>query len=136
MPRLQAILLSLALLCVAGVAEARKEALVDPPPIPIPTELTQDQVVKSIKAGLYGRGWAVALEEPGHMESTLNLRDHVARIDIKYDSRQITIAYLDSSNLDYKNVRGTRYIHPNYLNWINYLKNDIASNMQMVMMLH
>jgi hypothetical protein len=49
---------------------------------------------------------------------------------VTYDDNQVRIAYVDSSNLDYMDKRGTRYIHPNYLGWIGFLVNDIGTNLK------
>ena len=68
-------------------------------------------------------------EQPGTIDSTLHLREHVARIKVDYDASQVRIAYVDSSNLDFKEKRGKRYIHGNYLGWIGYLVNDISTNL-------
>jgi hypothetical protein len=124
----RALLVAFSLLLSTGVVQARKAELVDPAPIAIPATLTQAQVVTEIKRALIGRGWEVTAEQPGEIESTLHLREHVARIKVTYDASQARITYVDSSNLDYTDRRGTRYIHPNYLGWIGFLVNDITTN--------
>lgn len=129
--RFRHIIVLLSLLLVAGAASAGKAELVNPGLVAVPAGLSEQQVVKDVKRALLGRGWVVALEQPGHIESTLNLRDHVARIDIKYDTHQIAIAYLDSDNLDYHEKNGKTWIHSNYLSWIDYLVQDMTTNMQL-----
>ena len=131
MHHLRNLVVLLSLLFVAGVASARNAELVNPPPVAVPANISQEQVLKDIKRALAGRGWVVALEQPGHIESTLNLRDHVARIDIKYDAREVRIAYIDSRNLDYKMRKGKASIHRNYLSWIDNIARDMATNMQL-----
>ena len=126
----RALLIACALFLFAGVVQARKAELVDPAPIAIPAGLTQAQVTKEIKRALVGRGWEITTEQPGEIDSTLHLREHVARIKVAYDASQVRIAYLDSTNLDYTDKRGTRYIHPNYLGWIGFLVNDIGTNLK------
>ncbi len=121
----------LSLLFVSGAAIARNAELVNPAPVAVPAGITQEQAVKDIKRALAGRGWVVALEQPGHIESMLNLREHVARIDIKYDARDVVVTYLDSRNLDYKMKNGKASIHRNYLSWIDNITRDIATNMQL-----
>ena len=117
------------LFAFSGQVQARAAELVDPAPIAIPAGLTTAQVTKEIKRALIGRGWEVTSEQPGTIDSTLHLRDHVARIKLNYDASQVRIAYVDSSNLDYKEKRGKRYIHGNYLGWIGFLVNDISTNL-------
>jgi hypothetical protein len=118
----------LSLFAFAGLVHARSAALVDPDPVAIPAGLSQEQVVKDIKRALIGRGWSVTTEQPGEIQSTLNLRDHVARIKVSYDAQQVRLAYMDSSNLDYKLKRGKPVIHGNYLGWIGFLVNDLNTN--------
>ena len=49
---------------------------------------------------------------------------------MSYDDRQVRFAYVDSSNLDYRVKRGEPQIHSNYLGWIGYLVDDLATNLQ------
>lgn len=118
-------------LVTMGSAQARKAELVDPDPVAIPANLDQAQVVKDIKRALIGRGWSVTAEQPGEIDSTLNLREHVARIKVSYDTTQVRFAYVDSSNLDYKEKNGKRYIHRNYLSWIGFLVADLNNNFKL-----
>lgn len=127
---LQGMLALLALVAFAGDAEARRAPLVDPEPVAIPAGLTAEQVAADIKRALVGRGWEVVSEQPGQIESTLHLREHVATISVDYDDKQVRFAYVDSSNLDYRVKRGEPQIHSNYLGWIGYLVDDLATNLQ------
>ena len=106
-------------------AQAR-EMLVDPEPVAIPAEgVTPDEVAQAIKAALIGRTWTVEKMAPGRIDAALYIRKHVARVAITYDASTIRIAYQSSENLDYKEKRGKRYIHDNYLGWIENLVGDI-----------
>ena len=111
---------------------ARQVPLTDPEPIAVPAGMKIDQVTKAIKASLVGRTWAVASEEPGHIVSTLNLREHMAKIDIVYDVQTIRIKYLDSGELLYAEKKGQRMIHHNYLNWIQNLVTDMNRNLTLL----
>ncbi|HEY7638490.1 MAG TPA: hypothetical protein VH814_02110 [Steroidobacteraceae bacterium] len=111
---------------------ARQAPLVDPEPVAVPAGLKLEQVTKAVKAALVGRTWAVTSEEPGHIVSTLNVREHMAKIDIVYDVRTIKIKYLDSGELMYAEKKGQRMIHHNYLNWVQNLVNDMNRNLQLV----
>ena len=73
-----------------------------------------------IRAGIH-KGWKMKEVKPGHIVGTLNLRDHMAKINIKYTAKRYSITYKDSSNLNYD---GTN-IHRNYNNWIIYLDRAI-----------
>ena len=123
------LLLVSALLFLMG---ARQVPLTDPEPIAVPAGVKIEQVTKAIKAALVGRTWVVAQEEPGHMVATLNLREHMAKIDIVYDLQTIKIQYLDSGELMYAEKKGQRVIHRNYLNWIANLRNDMNRNLTLV----
>lgn len=112
----------------------RQAPLVDPDPITIPAGLSAQDVARAIKMSLINRTWTVTREAPGEIDATLNLRDHVARIAITYDDAQVRIAYLSSENLKFEEKRGTRYIHKNYLSWINNLTGDISRQLQMLSM--
>jgi hypothetical protein len=111
---------------------ARQVPLTDPQPIAVPAGLKVEQVSKAIRAALAGRAWAVTSEEPGHIVSTLNVREHMAKIDIVYDLQTITIKYLESGELMYAEKKGQRMIHRNYLNWILNLVNDMNRNLVLV----
>ena len=115
----------LCLLAIVSPLHAR-EILVDPEPIAIPAEgITQDEVLDSIKAALMGRTWTIEKVAPGRVDAALYIRRHVARIAITFDDAAIRIAYQSSDNLDFKEKRGKRYIHENYLGWIQNLVGDI-----------
>ena len=111
---------------------ARQVPLTDPAPLAVPAGLKLEQVAKAIKASLVGRTWAVTTEEPGHIVSTLNLREHMAKIDIVYDLQTIKIQYVDSGELLYAEKKGQRVIHRNYLNWIQNLVNDMNRNLTLI----
>ena len=111
---------------------ARQVPLTDPEPVAVPAGLKLEQVTKAIKAALVGRTWAVTSEEPGHIVSTLNLREHMAKIDIVYDLQTVKIKYLDSGELMYAEKKGQRMIHRNYLNWVQNLVNDMNRNLTLV----
>jgi len=119
--RLRALLLlPVALLLMAATP------LVDPAPIPVPAGLDAKAVATSIRLGGAQRGWLVTRQDPGAMELTLNIRTHVAKLGVKYDTQSIQLTYLDSTNLDYEEKKGNRYIHRNYPKWVNNLVNDIT----------
>jgi len=111
---------------------ARQVPLTDPQPIAVPAGLKVEQVSKAIRAALAGRAWTVTSEEPGHIVSTLNVREHMAKIDIVYDVQTIAIKYLESGELMYAEKKGQRMIHRNYLNWILNLVNDMNRNLVLV----
>jgi len=106
--------------------------LVDPAPIAVPAGLDDKAVAKAIRLGGAQRGWLVTRQDPGAMELTLNIRTHMAKVGVKYDTRSIQLTYLDSTNLDYEEKKGNRYIHRNYPKWVNNLANDITVQLSLV----
>ena len=108
---------------------ARQVPLVNPDPIAVPAGLTEAKVARSIKAALVGREWVVNEEKPGKMIATLNLRTHMAKIDINFNTSKVSIQYLDSNELMYGEKKGVTVIHRNYLSWIQNLVTDISRNM-------
>ena len=108
---------------------ARQVPLVDPEPFAVPAGLTEARVAKAIKAALVGRTWMVTEDQPGKIVATLNLRSHMAKIEIPYDTSKVAIRYLDSSELMYGEKKGVKVIHRNYLSWIQNLVTDINRNL-------
>jgi hypothetical protein len=123
-------LMTLVGLATAAPVALATEVLVDPQPIAVPSGLTDKIVAKSIRLGIAQRGWVVSKQEPGFMEATLNLRSHVAKVGITYDTKTIQIRYLESTNLDYEEKKGVRRIHGNYLKWISNIVRDINLQLQ------
>ena len=85
-----------------------------------PNATAEDVRQAIVRAGL-GLGWQMKNAGPGHMIGTLNLRQHVAIVDIGYDRNSYSIRYKDSTNLNYD---GTN-IHRNYNSWIQRLDQQI-----------
>lgn len=106
--------------------------LVDPDPIAIPSGLSADVVHKEIKRALVVRGWAISAEQPGQVDATLNLRAHVARIAVSHGNGTVSVSYVSSENLDFKEKKGKRYIHKNYRSWVNNVLGDISRNLQLL----
>lgn len=108
---------------------ARQVPLTDPEPLPVPAGVSSQQIAKAVKAALVGRTWEITEEQPGKIVSTLHLRTHMAKIEVTYDDKVINIKYLDSSELMYEDKKDGRYIHRNYLSWIQNVRSDISRNL-------
>ena len=103
------------------------------------SDYTLEDVQKAIARAGSGLGWIVSPVEPGHSTATLYLRNHMAKVDIRYDLKGYSITYNDSSNLNFepagtettdpatgetqKSTTGT--IHSNYNGWVQNLDNAI-----------
>jgi len=88
---------------------------------PLPEGLSDEQIQKVMVSAGMTRGWVVKAVGPGHMEGTLLIRTHMAKVDIVYDAAGYSIRYKDSENLAYKNGK----IHRNYNKWVQNLDMDI-----------
>jgi len=88
---------------------------------PIPGGLSDEQIVKAIQQGGATRGWIVKKVSSGHLEATIFVRSHMAKVDINYDAAAYAIRYNSSENLGYKDGR----IHRNYNKWVKNLNMDI-----------
>ncbi len=123
---------SVLLLLVLSTGVQAATLLVDPDPIAIPSGMSADVVHKEIKRALVVRGWVISSEQPDQIHATLNLRAHVARIAISHGSGTVSVSYVSSENLDFKEKKGKRYIHKNYRSWVNNVLTDISRNLQLV----
>ena len=88
---------------------------------PIPDGLSMKDIHSAIVLAGSIRNWAVTKVEDGHLQATLHLRSHMAKVDIHYDQDSYSITYNSSDNLKYKNGR----IHRNYNSWVSNLNGDI-----------
>ena len=86
---------------------------------------TESQMIKAIIRAGSSLGWTMQKDSPGHIIGTLDIRDHIAIVDITYNSDTYSITYKDSNNLNYN---GTK-IHRNYNTWVNNLNNAIKVQM-------
>jgi hypothetical protein len=87
--------------------------------------VSMDDVQKAIVRAGVGLGWQMKPVEPGLIVGTLNLRTHMAMVNIKYDTKTYNITYKDSSNLDYTGDN----IHKNYNGWIQNLDSGIRAQL-------
>ena len=88
---------------------------------------TEADVKKSIVRAGAALGWSMNAKQPGHIIATLNIRAHMAQVDIKYNTKTYSITYKDSSNLNYNSE--TTEIHSNYNGWIQNLDLGIKTQL-------
>ncbi len=115
---------------------SRLATLTDPPPLSVPSGLTQEQVAKAIVAGMDKRHWVAESAKPGEIVAVQSPRDLVAKVKISYDTKSITIAYLDSTNFLYEEHDGVRQIHEKYNAWVLNLSRDIQSSLSAALVLN
>jgi hypothetical protein len=80
---------TIVLVPVLALLMAAAPLLVDPAPISVPAGLKEPAVARAITLGVAQRGWIVSKQEPGYMEATLNIRAHMARVGITYDTSTV-----------------------------------------------
>lgn len=134
--RLRSIKLCLMALAIVGVigsaSTARSANLNDPAPSLWGCELSQEQVLQGITAGLIGRGWTVIEnDEQGNLVAQVIVRaKHTLIVDVAYDDQSFDINYKDSDNLDYRiRSNGTPNIHRNANSWMNNIRGDITAQL-------
>lgn len=86
-------------------------------------QLTIDQVRDAIVSAGNGQGWTMTPVLPGLVSGRLNLRDHVAVVDVRFTPKAFSIIYKDSTNLHYQGGQ----VHRNYNGWIENLDREIRN---------
>ncbi len=108
-------------------AEARSKTVQNVENAPIPSGLDMKAIGDAIIDGCSTRNWQASLVEAGHMQCTLYIRDHMAKVDITYDTQTFSITYADSENLKYDAEKNR--IHRNYNSWVQNLRGDINNEL-------
>ena len=101
---------------------------VDNSPIPASINATEKSVQGAIIKAGFGLGWNMNEEKPGLIIGTLNMRRHVAVVEINYSAKSYSITYKDSVELNYD---GTN-IHSNYNVWVKDLDKKIKLQLSML----
>jgi hypothetical protein len=89
---------------------------------------TMQQVQSAVLQAGTALGWQISNDKPGKMTGRLALRTHQAVVDIDYDTKQYSITYRDSVDLNAKD--GT--IHKNYNGWVQNLDNRIRAQFNLI----
>lgn len=92
------------------------------------SQASLDEVKNAIMRAGGSLGWVMKPTGPGSILATLNLRKHVAVVDIKYNAKSYSIIYKSSQNLDYD---GTN-IHGNYNGWVQRLNQAIQAQLSVI----
>jgi hypothetical protein len=87
--------------------------------------LTDDQVKSAIIRAGAALGWQMREIAPGKIGASIALRRHTAEIEIPYSTKQYSIVYKNSTNLDEKGGQ----IHKNYNGWIQNLTRGINAQL-------
>lgn len=84
-----------------------------------------DEIGRTIVQAGAALGWQMKQVKPGYILGTLNIRKHVAVVDINYSAKSYSIQYKDSTELNYDGAS----IHPNYNGWVQNLDNRIRAQL-------
>jgi hypothetical protein len=128
------LLLSAALFLSMGAQGSK--TMYEPLPIAVPEGLTRENISKAISDTLTGRKWSIDEvtlakgEEQSEILATLHVRTHQLSIKFLFDEDKIEIHYVQSTNLQYREKKGKKYIHPKYTQWINNLEFDLKANLR------
>jgi len=113
-----------------GMAGCRTAAVYDVVDAPVATatggqKRSSAQVRTAIMRAGQGLGWQIKELQPFLLEGTLNLRTHMARVNIPYSAERYSIVYKDSENLQYDG----KSIHSNYNGWVQNLDKAIKTQL-------
>jgi hypothetical protein len=115
-----------AVVAIAGCASAPIMNVTDAPVTSSAgKQMSKAEVRGAILRAGAGLGWQMKDENPNMLVGTLQLRTHVAVIEIPYSQNNYSIQYRSSTNLEERN--GT--IHKNYNGWIQNLTRGINAQM-------
>lgn len=125
-------IISVLLLIMSSLTLARKTELQNPPDIVINNHLTTLQVNQAIVGALSQQDWKKEFEssnESGQLISaSYYIRTHHIKINILFNQNRISFQYADSENMNYKQGRFKKMIHPNYFVWTQQLAKQIEQN--------
>jgi hypothetical protein len=97
-------------------------------PHTVPNRVGVDQTEQVILDTLPRRGWTAETVQPGRIVAFLAVRNHLLRLEIRYDTRQIALYYVDSDNLKaHLEDNGQIYGHPAINKWTEVLARDLAA---------
>jgi len=122
---LRAALAALTLLMAAGCTS---KPIVTPSRTLAPQiQVSQEEVKQAIVTALAKREWSVQRLNPGQVQAEITVREKLhVEIDINYSANGYSIAYRNSSGMDYQNGK----IHRNYIRWVSFLDQDILAELR------
>lgn len=112
-------------LMLIGCGTAPVYNVIDAPVVTAGQIPTVDQMRAAIIRAGARRGWRMRQTGAQQLRGTLNVRDHTAQADIRFNWRNYSIRYHSSNNLNYDGVN----IHSRYNNWIENLDKDIREEL-------
>lgn len=104
-----------------ALAAGREVRLHEWPAVGMLTRLSPDAIHAAVKAGATERKWQVTSERPGYIELQITPRSHALSVSVSYDTNQYQVRYVASENLNFREERGQRYLHPSAISWVDNL---------------
>lgn len=128
-------MLALLLALAAAPAQAKVDELPEPQRIavvgPMGKTPSLEQVRHAVATAGAPRGWQMVDEQPGRITLRNVVRGkHTVVVAVDYDAAGFRIDYVSSENMNYREKRGRRYIHPKYMQWTGLLAQDIGARLQ------
>ena len=119
------IVLGVSFAVALGACTSKPLVNVTDTPVSVGKALTASQVRTAIDAAGVALGWQIKDLKPGLAQGTLQLREHMAVIEIPYSTTSYSIIYKSSANLGEKDGQ----IHKNYNSWVQNLDNGIKAQL-------
>jgi sarcosine oxidase gamma subunit len=122
------ILLVLLLVPVLSLSACKRQALVNwqSQPFNAPANATLKQVTQAIEKACADQNWRIKKRGPGQMTVELDIKGkHSATVNITYDTKQFSIVYWSSRNLNYRVSGSAEQVHPQYNIKVKLLKQRI-----------
>lgn len=116
--------------------QAKKTEMFDPiqrsfDGLPIAIEFLE----QSVSGALEKKGWVLesVLKTKNRIEylCTLSVRQHEVKLRIEATPTMLSLVYIDSKNMAYREKGARRYIHPSYNLWVNSLSEKITQTINL-----
>lgn len=88
-------------------------------------QLSMTGISEAIRLAGVAAGWRMHHQAPGSLHGRLELRSHVAEVDVEHNTESYSITYRESSNLS----AGSGMIHQSYNGWIRNLDESIRTQL-------
>lgn len=130
MKYLKIILFGAVLVFTLGLMGCRSAPIynVEQSPIGVSAAASLKDIQKTIITAGAGLGWKMKEQVPGTITGTLNLRKHMAVVEIPYSNTEYSIIYKDSAELGYDGSS----IHKNYNGWVQNLDRAIQAGLSVL----
>jgi hypothetical protein len=101
------------------------KVLTDPPMITSSGMADPTYVRAAVLSGMARRRWVAERDDPGVVLARFDHGGHQARVWVRYDASNVVIQYADSTNLNFRLINNTPYIHKAYNKWVLVLSREI-----------